>query len=222
MSYTLYAHSFSSYCWKAYIALYEKELPFEHKLVESAEAMAALRGHWPIGKFPVLVDDAHQEGGAAIFESTTIIEYLDLRHYERAPLLPANAIDALDVRFMDRIFDNHVMTPMNAIVQEYLLDRAAPDRARIEKAEAALDAIYAWLDVRLAGRTWASSHGFSLADIAAAPSLFYADWVREIPERFAELRAYRARLNARPSVARCIENARPYRGYFPPGAPDRD
>jgi glutathione S-transferase len=157
-----------------------------------------------------------------VLESTTIIEYLDLRHYERAPLVPANAIDALDVRFMDRVFDNHVMTPMNAIVQEYLINKEAPDRSRIEKAEAALDAIYAWLDVRLAGRTWASSHGFSLADCAAAPSLFYSDWVREIPENLSNLRAYRARLNARPSVSKCIEDARPFRGYFPPGAPDRD
>jgi glutathione S-transferase len=217
MSYTLYAHPFSSYCWKAYIALYEKELPFEHRIVESAEAMADLRKHWPLGKFPVLEDE-----GVAIFESTTIIEYLDLRHYERAPLLPANAIDALDVRFMDRIFDNHVMTPMNAIVTEYLINREVPDRSRIEKGEAALDAIYAWLDIRLAGRSWACSHGFSLADVAAAPSLFYADWVRPIPETMPALKAYRARLNERPSVARCIENARPYRGYFPPGAPDRD
>jgi len=217
VSYTLYAHPFSSYCWKAYIALYEKDLPFEHRLVESEEAMTELRRHWPLAKFPVLVDE-----GAPVFESTTIIEYLDLRHYERAPLVPANAIDALDVRFMDRIFDNHVQGPMNAIVQEYLLDRENPDRARIAKAEAALDAVYAWLEIRFAGRTWASSHGFSMADIAAAPALFYADWVRPIPDSAPGLREYRARLNARPSVARCIENARPYRGYFPPGAPDRD
>jgi glutathione S-transferase len=217
VSYTLYAHPFSSYCWKAQIALHEKELPFEYRIVEDAEAMADLRGYWPLGKFPVLVSE-----GAPLIESTTIIEYLDLRHYERAPLIPANAIDALDVRFMDRIFDNHVMTPMNAIVQEYIRDREAPDRSRIERAEAALDAIYAWLDVRLSGRTWASSHGFSLADCAAAPALFYADWVRPIPTSLSVLKAYRAALNARPSVARCIEEARPYRGYFPPGAPDRD
>jgi len=217
VSYQLFAHPFSSYCWKVMIAFHEKDLPYELELVESPEVMAALRRHWPLGKFPVLVDD-----GVPVIETTTIIEYLDMRHYERAPLIPANAVDALDVRFMDRVFDNHVMTPMNEIVQAYLADRDAPDRTRIEKAEAALDTVYAWLEVRLAGRTWASSHGFSLADCAAAPSLFYADWVRPIGEQLPALRAYRARLNARPSVARCIEAARPYRGYFPPGAPDRD
>ena len=217
MSYTLYAHPFSSYCWKALIALYEKDLPFTYRMIEDADAMAELRGHWSLGKFPVLVDE-----GAPVIESTAIIEYLDLRHYERAPLIPANAIDALDVRFMDRLFDNHVMTPMNAIVQEYIRDRETPDRSRIAAAEGALDAIYAWLNIRLAGRSWASSHGFSMADIAAAPSLFYADWVRPIPEALANVKAYRARLNERPSVARCIDEARAYRHHFPPGAADRD
>lgn len=215
--YRLFAHPFSSYCWKAMIALHEKELPYDLELVESPEVMAALRRYWPLGKFPVLV-----EGDVPVIEATTIIEYLDMRHYERAPLIPANPVDALDVRFMDRIFDNHVMTPMNEIVQAHLADRDVPDPARIGKAEAALDSIYAWLETRLAGRAWASPHGFSLADCAAAPALFYADWVRPIGADMPTLRAYRARLNARPSVARCIEDARPWRGYFPPGAPDRD
>lgn len=221
MSYRLFAHPFSSYSWKAMIALQEKDIAFELSVVESAEVMAELRRFWPLGKFPVLVDD-DADGGVPVIEATTIIEYLDLRHYERAPLIPANAIDALDVRFMDRIFDNHVMTPMQAIVNEYIRDAQAPDESRTTPARTALDTIYAWLEVRLTGREWACSHGFSMADCAAAPSLFYADWVQPIPETMPLLRAYRARLNARPSVAHCIEAARPYRHYFPPGAPDRD
>lgn len=221
MSYALFAHPFSSYCWKALIALHEKELPFTYRMVEDADVMAQLRLYWPLGKFPVLVDE---DGPAAvpIIESTAIIEYLDMRHYDRAPLIPANPTDALDVRFMDRIFDNHVMSPMNAIVREYLLNRDTPDQTRIAPAQEALDVIYSWLDTRLKGHPWACGQSFSMADCAAAPALFYADWVRPIPETQATLRAYRAALNARPSVARCIEEARPYRGYFPPGAPDRD
>ncbi|ODT92031.1 MAG: glutathione S-transferase [Sphingobium sp. SCN 64-10] len=220
MSYQLFAHPFSSYSWKAMIAFHEKGLAYDLQMVEDQDVMARLRRHWPLGKFPVLVD-SDGEGGAPVIEATTIIEYLDLRHGERAPLIPANAVDALDVRFMDRVFDNHVMTPMQAIVTE-ALPGITPDPARVERAGQALDTIYGWLEVRLAGREWACSHGFSLADCAAAPSLFYADWVRPIPESFPLLRAYRARLNARPSVARCIEGARPYRHYFPLGAPDRD
>jgi len=222
MSYTLYAHPFSSYSWKAMIALHEKELPYTLRNVEDEGAMAELRGHWPLGKFPVLVDDTYEES-APIVEATTIIEYLDLRHYERAPLIPATTSDALDVRFMDRIFDNHVMAPVQAVVNEALPHLiGVSDPVRAQRAREALEAIYGWLETRLADRTWASHQGFSLADCAAAPSLFYADWVHPIGESFPGLRAYRARLNARPSVARCIEGARPYRHYFPLGAPERD
>lgn len=57
---------------------------------------------------------------------------------------------------------------------------------------------------------------------AAAPALFFADWAEPIDAQFAQLRAYRARLLARPSFARAVEEARPYRGYFPLGAPERD
>ncbi len=217
MSYTLYAHPFSSYCWKALIALHEKGVPFAVKIVEEAATMSALRRLWPLGKFPVLVAD-----GEPVIESTTIIEFLDLRHPNQAPMLPADATAALDVRFMDRIFDNHVMTPMNAIVRAHMQAPGAPDANIVTKAQADLDTIYAWLEERLADQEWASGPSFSLADCAAAPSLFYADWVREIPESHVNLRAYRARLNARPSVSRCIEGARPYRSYFPPGAPERD
>ncbi len=199
------------------IAFHEKALPFTLAHVEEAGVMEALRVHWPLGKFPVLESD-----GAPVIEATTIIEYIDLRHYERAPLIPANAIDALDTRFMDRVFDNHVMAPVQAIVGEYMIDAQSPDQSRIDRWKAALDTIYDWLEARLAGRTWACSSGFSLADCAAAPALFYADWVHPIPDRLTSLRTYRARLNARPSVAQCIDEARPYRHYFPLGAPDRD
>ena len=85
-----------------------------------------------------------------------------------------------------------------------------------------LERAYAWLEGRLAGKTWAAGAEFTLADCAAAPSLFYADWTHRISEAYPVLRAYRARLLARPSFARAVEEARPFRSYFPLGAPDRD
>jgi glutathione S-transferase len=123
---------------------------------------------------------------------------------------------------LDRIFDNYVMNSMQKIV----LDRRRPEADRdaygVNEAREVLDKIYAWLDIRLAGRTWAAGAGLTLADCAAAPSLFYADWAHEIPAGLGTLRAYRARLLAHPSVARAVDEARPYRQYFPLGAPDRD
>lgn len=215
----LYGHPFSSYSWKAKIALYEKKIAFEDRILDPdhPDNSAQLRAHWPIGKFPLLID-----GESALFESTTIIEYLDL-HYPQAPrLIPAEPEAALVVRHWDRIFDNHVMSPMQAVVNDAIRGPDGHLPAIVEQAKAALETIYGWLDHQLAARDWATPSGFSLADCAAAPSLFYADWVHPISPDHATLRTYRARLLARPSVTRCVEEARPYRAFFPLGAPDRD
>ncbi len=214
---TLYAHPFSSYCQKVLIALWENGTPFTYRHLEhpgAAEERAAL---WPFGRFPVLVDN-----GRAIPESSIIIEHLDIHHPGPSRLLPADPAAALEVRFMDRFFDNYVMTAMQKPVFEALrTDGARKDEAMAE-ARIALDTAYAWLETRLAGRGWAAGDAFSMADCAAAPSLFYADWVHPIGEAFPTVRAYRSRLLARPSFARAVEEGRPYRHYFPLGAPDRD
>jgi glutathione S-transferase len=212
MTLELFGHPFSSYTWKALIALYETETPFTFRNIEEPDNHAALVRYWPIGKFPLLVDD-----GVPIMESSIIVEHV-------APeLVPADREQAEEARMLDRIFDNHVMSPVQAIVAEHLpFITATPDESRIARARSALDTIYPWLDERLAGRHWAAGDDFTLADCAGAPSLFYADWVQPIPEALQSLRAYRARVLGRPSVARAVDEARPYRKLFPLGAPDRD
>ena len=215
MSLQLFGHPFSSYTWKALIALYEAGTPFEFRNIagnEYPENEAAFLGHWPVGKFPLLVDD-----GEPIMESSIIVEHV-------APnLVPGDRDTAREVRMLDRIFDNNVMAPMQAIVAEHLpFITQTPDAARIERARSALDKIYPWLSQRLAGRRWAAGDSFTLADCSGAPALFYADWVQPIPENLGVLKEYRGRLLARPSVSRAVEEARPYRHLFPLGAPDRD
>jgi glutathione S-transferase len=212
----LYAHPFSSYTQKVLIAFYENATPFEYRSLEDAAANAELAALWPLKRFPVLVDGKYE-----ILESTTIIEHLELHHPGHVRLIPEG--DAgVEVRMLDRVFDNFVMTPMQKIV----LDRRRPEADRdtygVDEARGFLDRIYAWLDQRLAGRTWAVGASLTLADCAAAPSLFYADWAHEIPASLGTLRAYRARLLAHPSVKRAVDEARPFRKYFPLGAPDRD
>lgn len=219
MTLILYAHPFSSYCQKVTTALYENATPHEVRVLGGADepdtrAWAAL---WPLKRMPVLVD-----GDRTVVEASIIIEYLALRHPGAVSLIPADAMAALDVRSMDRVFDNYVMTPVQRIVADHMRAPGQHDPQGVADARAMLDNAYAWLDQRLAGRHWASGDGFSLADCAAAPSLFYADWVQPIAPQHGHLRAYRARLLARPSFARAVDEARPYRGLFPPGAPDRD
>jgi glutathione S-transferase len=212
----LYAHPFSSYSQKVLIALYENATPFEYRSLEEPAANTELASLWSLKRFPVLVDRDR-----TILETSTIIEYLQIHHAGSVSLIPQG--DAgVEARMLDRIFDNYVMTPVQKLVLNQLRPEADRDAYGVAEARGVLDTMYVWLDERLAGRTWGAGEAFTLADCAAAPSLFYADWAHEIPSRHTRLRAYRARLLARPSIARAVDEARPFRGYFPLGAPDRD
>jgi glutathione S-transferase len=217
MTLKLYAHPFSSYCQKVLIALYENGTPFEYRILNDEQSGAELEALWPIKRFPVLLDH-----GRTVMEASIIIEHLGLYHPGPVRLIPEDPRDALDVRLMDRFFDNYIMTPMQKIV----LDRIRPEQDRdpygVTEARAMLGKAYAWLDETLAGREWAAGDAFSAADCAAAPSLFYADWAHPIADTLTRVRDYRGRLLARPSFARAVDEARPYRQFFPLGAPDRD
>lgn len=217
MTLKLYAHPFSSYCQKVLIALYENDTPFEYRTLGDETSGAELEALWPIKKFPVLVDN-----GRTIMEATIIIEHLGLYHPGLVRLIPEDPREALDVRLMDRFFDNYVMTPMQKIVFDRIRKDEDRDPYGVSGARAMLDRAYGWLDKTLAGREWAAGAEFSAADCAAAPSLFYADWAHPIGEAFTRVRDYRRKLLARPSFARAVDEARPYRPFFPLGAPDRD
>ena len=213
----LYGHPFSSYTWKALIALYANDTPFEFRMTDPdhPENAAFVAMASPLGKFPVLVD-----GNRTVFETTSIIEYLALYHPGPAPLLPVEPDAALAVRTLDRVFDNYVMGPMQDIVAAHIRSPDKPDPATVSRARDTLEKTYRWLDGWLERRSCDGS--VSLIECAAAPSLFYADWVCPIPMELDRLRQWRVYLLALPPVALCVDEARPYRHFFPPGAPDRD
>jgi len=217
MSLTLYAHPLAAYCWKALIALYENATPFSYRLIEDAAGFAELEGLWPLKKFPVLTDNE-----TTIIESSIIVEHLALHHPGATRLIPPGEDAALRARFMDRFFDNYIMTPMQKLVSDHMRPEDERDARGVAEARALLDVAYGWLEERLAGQEWAAGEDFTLADCAAAPALFYADWAHPIGDRLPVVRAYRARLLGRPSIARTVDEARPYRAFFPLGAPDRD
>jgi len=214
---TLYAHPFSSYCQKVLIALYENATPFALRMLGTPEVDAELAALWPLKRFPVIRD-----GTRTIFEATSIIDHLALHHPGPVTLIPADPDAAIEVRMRDRFFDNYVSTPMQAVVFDRLRHADARDPFGVAQARATLDGAYGWLEQEMADRTWAAGADFSLADCAAAPALFYADWVHPIGADRPALQAYRARLLARPSFARAVDEARPFRAGFPGGAPERD
>ncbi|UDF28785.1 UNVERIFIED_ORG: glutathione S-transferase family protein [Roseateles sp. XES5] len=216
----LYAHPFSSYCQKALTALYENGTDFEYRLLDHAdpETLADFEARWPIKRFPILVD-----GDSTIVEASIVIEYLGLHYPGPVRLIPDDPAAALEVRLLDRFFDNYVSTPQQKIVFDALRAPEQRDAHGVSEARAMLDRAYAWLEAHLAdGREWAAGEHFSLADCGAAPFLFYADWTHAIGATHPRVLAYRRRLLARPSFARAVDEARPYRSYFPLGAPDRD
>jgi len=219
MALTLYAHPFSSYCQKVLIALYENDIPFTMRVLDSSnpQVTAEWEALWPIKRMPVLVD-----ADRPVMEASIIIEHLGLHHPGPVRLIPEDARAALPVRMMDRFFDNYISTPMQKLVFDSIRTAENRDRQGVAEAKAMLERAYGWLEGALAGREWAAGDAFSLADCSAAPALFYSDWAHPIGETFTQVRAYRRRLLARPSFARAVNEARPYRSFFPLGAPDRD
>ncbi|WPE20765.1 glutathione S-transferase family protein [Shinella zoogloeoides] len=215
----LYAHPFSSYCQKALTALYENGTDFEYRMLDHAqpETLADFEARWPIKRFPILVD-----GDRTIVEATIVIEYLGLRYPGPVKLIPDDPDAAIEVRMLDRFFDNYISTPQQKIVFDAI--RSEPDRDPygVEEARRMLERAYAWLDRHMEGREWAAGEVFTLADCGAGPFLFYADWTHAIDPGFRNVHAYRRRLLERSAFARAVDEGRPYRKFFPLGAPDRD
>lgn len=210
----LYFHPFASFCQKVLIALYENGTEFEPHFVDlgdpaSREAFLAI---WPVGRMPVLVDRA---ANRTLPESSIIIEYLERYYPGATPLIPGDFDQALETRLQDRFFDLQVAEPMQKIVTDRIRPKGRGDPHGVEVARASLLTAYGLLERQMATRTWAIGEAFTLADCAAGPALFYADWVVPITQAHVHVRAYLDRLMNRPSFARVVEEARPYRGLFP-------
>ena len=217
MSLVVYGHPFSSYTWKVLIPLYADRTEFQFRQVpEDQETYSELKRLWPFGKFPVLVDN-----GEVIAEATCIIEHLQAHYPTHNVWIPDGELGRR-VRFLDRFFDLYVQGNMQPSVNHALRPEGQGDAYGAEQGLKNLRIAYDWLDANLPENGWAAGDTFTLADCAAAPALFYADWVDEIGDVRPRVKAYRARLLAHPPVARVVDEARPYRPYFPLGAPDRD
>lgn len=208
----LYYHPLSSYCWKVLIAFYENDTPFERRMMEDPGVAEAWLALWPLGKFPVLRDEARDQ---TMGEASIIIEYLGRQCPGPFRPIPADAGEALEVRLMDRLFDNYVMTPMQRIVADRLRPEESRDPHGVGEARQMLGKAYAMLEERIGARQWAAGNEFTLADCAAAPALFYADKVEPMRGGFPALAAYLDRLEARPSFARVLEEKTPWWHMFP-------
>ncbi len=210
----LYFHPFASFCQKVLVALYENDVPFEPHVVDLGDeaSSAEFKRIWPIGKFPVLRDEARAR---TIPESSMIIEYL-ARHYPgKIELIPEDADLAWETRLRDRFYDLYVNVPMQKIVTDRLRPAGRNDPHGVEEARRQLQTAYGLIDQEMETRTWAIGDRFSMADCAAAPAMYYANLVMPFDDAHRNAAAYLVRLMERSSFARVVEEAKPYRALFP-------
>ena len=214
MALTLHYHPLSSFCWKVLVGLYENDIAFAPLLVNpgdaaSREAFVALA---PLGKFPVLQD---HDRGEVVPESSVILDYLDLYYPGPVRFVPADPEAAWRTRLWDRLLDLHVHEQMQTVVGDRLRPAESKDPFGVAQARARITTAYGLVEQETAKREWLSAHGFGLADCAALPALYYADKVQPLGSDYPATAAYLARLAARPSVARVLQEAAPYFKFFP-------
>jgi glutathione S-transferase len=214
MSLTLYYHPLASFCWKALIAFYENDTPFNGVVVDlgDEQSRSDFLKVWPIGKFPVLRDEAC---GQTVAEATVMIEYLDAHYPGDTRFLPANPDGAWRARMWDRVFDHYIHEPMQKIVTDRLRPAGRDDPFGVEHAANQIRETYGLMETEIGSKPWAMGDDFSLVDCAAAPALFYADVVVPLSEGHKSISAYLDRLMARPSFARVLKEAEPYFSNFP-------
>jgi glutathione S-transferase len=219
MSLTLHFHPLSSFCWKALVALYENDTPFRPNMVNLGDEAerAALLKLWPIGKFPVLRDEAR---GQTVPESSIIIEYLDRYYPGRTRFIPGEPDLAWQTRLSEQFYDLYVHLPMQKMVDDRLRPEAQKDPRGVGEARARIEQSYGMIEQEIGNRTcsdkiWAMGEAFSMADCAASPALFYADKVVPIGDARPKLAAYLDRLKARPAFARVLKEAEPHFKLFP-------
>ena len=205
MSLQLYFHPLSSFCHKVLIALYETGTPFEKRTVDLMGGAAEYRKIWPIGKIPVLRDEDR-----IVPETSIIIEYLAQRYPGKTQLFPADRDLCRQMRLRDRFFDLYVHVPMQKIITDRLRPAGKNDPYGVEEARALLKTSLGMIDADMASNRWAMGDDFTMADCAAAPALFYADWVVPFRDTHKNAAAYLDRLKARPSYARVLQEAEPY------------
>ena len=212
MSLKLYFHPLSSFSHKVLIALYENGTPFEPRIVDLFNEIAEYKKIWPIGKIPVLRDEAKDR---TIPETSIIIEYLAQHFPGKTQLLPADPDQCRQMRLRDRFYDLYVDVPMQKVVTDRLRPSGKNDPYGVEEAKTLLRTSFGMIEEDMVKNRWAMGDAFTMADCAAAPALFYANMAVPFRDTHKNVAAYLDRLMQRPSFARVLKEAEPYFAMIP-------
>jgi glutathione S-transferase len=180
---TLYDADRCPYCARARIVLAEKNVEYETIVIDLANRPAWLYEKNPLGKVPVLEEDAF-----VLPESAVIMEYLDER-YPEPPLLPADPGERALVRIVIERFDDR-------FGDDYYAARRGEEGARER-----LGLRLAELDRALEARSYLGGAAYGLADIAYLPWLLRSPVILGVDlAGYPAISAWVERLSERPAV----------------------
>jgi glutathione S-transferase len=153
-----------------------------------------------LGQVPTLeLDD-----GTIIAETVAICRYFEETQPEPS-LFGRTAKEKANVDMWVRRIEFQLMNPIGMVwvhAHHLTAQFISQHREFGESNKPRVESAMRWLDKELDGRDFIAGDAYSMADICALSSIDFADWIDlKIPDDCARLKAWHARVSARPSAA---------------------
>jgi glutathione S-transferase len=198
-TFELVSHHLCPYVQRAAIALTEKGVPFTRTTIDLANKPDWFKAISPLGKVPLLRIRADDGTEVVLFESAVICEYLE--DTQPNPLHPADPLERARHRGWIEFG--------SSILGDIWGFETAKDAAAAAGKAADLAAKFARLETALGAGPHFAGARFSLVDAVFGPIFRYFDVFDQIADygiftAAPKVRAWRAALAARPSVATAV------------------
>jgi glutathione S-transferase/RNA polymerase-associated protein len=199
----LFEHPLSPYARKVKIVLELKGVPyrrvFVNPLAADDPALREFLAISPLLEVPCLVDD---DDGTAMFDSTTMLEYVEDK-WPSPPALPPSPAERARVRMLEELCDTQLEAVNWGLMEVRFFRRAdgAEAEGLLVAARAQLDRYWSRLDRELDGRPWMNGAAFGRGDAAVYPHITGAAFFgAPLDARHARLAAWSARCAEHPAV----------------------
>ena len=184
-----YYKKLSLYSRPVWIALLEKQLPFESIELnlngdQWQQEFIAIN---PFGRIPVLIDDDF-----AIYECLSILDYLELQ-YPTPALLPKESKISTIVRMSEMLAIHELIPAMLTLI------RVTDNQNTIERANRQITAMLSFLEKHLTGKTYIAGKQFSLAEIVAGSIIIWLPYLNIPLSNYPNVELWSNQLMQRPS-----------------------
>ena len=192
----LYYHPLSTYARRVRIAIQEKSVPVDlvevdmSKRAHRAPEYLALN---PYGRVPTLEED-----GFVLYESTAILEYLELTHPE-PPLVPKDPQGRATVSMHLKLCDIQLARQAGTIIfPKRFLPNDRWDQTAMAQAKKEIETHLGIIDGVLGANTWLVGDAYSLVEVAYTPFVEFLPLMDITPP--PAVGAWVDRMLARPSA----------------------